>query len=198
MVEYHPISAEDLSRLHPFGQEDLPGIFLGCVLYAGRNLERRHVGEKMDTSEIHAWRLDTKEVITAKRGEIFHLPDRRWKSKLSGGEEREDFRGESDGSPPPQDSLLGDGESNSDFWSISGEFIYRHHVEPRVTLYVPREESFAIRPRYIDVARTTSTTLDVMRERRIDDYWNIEGDRDLSDAWIHHIGQKTSRRVYMV
>ena len=36
MVEYHPISAEDLSRLHQFGEKVLPGIFLGCALHAGR------------------------------------------------------------------------------------------------------------------------------------------------------------------
>ena len=29
MAEYHPISAEDLSRLHQFGPKVLPGIFLG-------------------------------------------------------------------------------------------------------------------------------------------------------------------------
>ena len=34
--EYHPISARDLSRLHQFGPKVLPGIFLGCVLSAGR------------------------------------------------------------------------------------------------------------------------------------------------------------------
>ena len=62
-------------------------------------------------------------------------------------------------------------------------YIYRHHVEPRVRLYVPREESFPIPPRCIDVTRATSTTLDVMLERRVDDYWNIEGNRDLSDSW---------------
>ena len=31
MVEYHPISAKDLSRLHQFGKKVLPGIFLGCA-----------------------------------------------------------------------------------------------------------------------------------------------------------------------
>ena len=35
MVEYHPISATDLSRLHQFGSKVLLGIFLGCVLCAG-------------------------------------------------------------------------------------------------------------------------------------------------------------------
>ena len=33
-VEYHPIHAEDLSRLHQFGPKVLPGIFLGYVLRA--------------------------------------------------------------------------------------------------------------------------------------------------------------------
>ena len=36
---------------------------------------------------------------------------------------------------------------------------------------------------YIDVARTTHTNLDVKQEKRIDDYWNIDGSRDLSDPW---------------
>ena len=35
MVEYHPISANDQSRLHQFGPKVLPGIFLGYALNAG-------------------------------------------------------------------------------------------------------------------------------------------------------------------
>ena len=57
------------------------------------------------------------------------------------------------------------------------------HVEPRVKLYSPREESFPIPLKYIDVSRTTHTNLDVVQESRIDDYWNIDGSRDLSDSW---------------
>ena len=67
---------------------------------------------------------------------------------------------------------------------MSGNFIYRHHVEPRVKLYSPNEESFPIPLKYIDVSRTTHTNLDVKQERCIDDYWNIDGSRDLSDSWI--------------
>ena len=33
------------------------------------------------------------------------------------------------------------------------------------------------------VTRATSTSLDVVPEENIDDYWNADGDRDLSDAW---------------
>ena len=65
---------------------------------------------------------------------------------------------------------------------MPGNFIFRHHVEPRVKLYSPREESFLIPLKYIDVSRITRTNLDVAQERRIDDYWNIDGSRDLSDS----------------
>ena len=34
-VEYHTISAKDVSRLHQFGSKVLPGKFLGHVLYTG-------------------------------------------------------------------------------------------------------------------------------------------------------------------
>ena len=99
------------------------------------------------------------------------------------GEGHVDFLGESEGSlPQPHDSLPDDGEAIHDFWSMSGNFIY-HHVEPRVKLYSPREESFTIPPKYFDVTRTTQTNLDVKQEKRIDDYWNIDGSRDLFDSW---------------
>ena len=41
LVEYHPITAKDQSRIHQFGKKVLPGLFLGYALYAGGNLERR-------------------------------------------------------------------------------------------------------------------------------------------------------------
>ena len=49
-------------------------------------------------------------------------------------------------------------------WSIQGDFIYRHHNELRVQLYVPKEETFIIPLKYIDVTRSTHTDLDVMQE----------------------------------
>ena len=95
------------------------------------------------------------------------------------------FLGESDGSlPQPQDSLPDAGEAINDFWSMSGNFTYPpSRLNPRVKLYSPREESFPIPLKYIDVSRTTHTNLDVKQEKRIDDYWNIDGSRDLSDPW---------------
>ena len=43
--------------------------------------------------------------------------------------------------------------------------------------------TFPIPPRYIDVTTRTPTTLDVLQESRVDDYWNINGDRNLSEPW---------------
>ena len=34
LVEYHPITAKDQSRIHQFGKKVLPGLFLGYALYA--------------------------------------------------------------------------------------------------------------------------------------------------------------------
>ena len=155
----------------------------------------------MDASEIYSKRLNAKEVIfpKEKREFIFPIADGRVKP-LGGyqdlktytlirqrpirGKRHIDFLGESEGSlPPPQDSFPDAGEAINDFWSMSGNFKNRHHVEPRVKLYSPREGSFPIPLKYIDVSRTTHTNLDVKQERRIDDYWNIDGSRDLSAPW---------------
>ena len=77
------------------------------------------------------------------------------------------------------------------------------HVEPRVKLYSPREESFTIPLKYINVTRTTHTNLDVKQEKGIDDYWNIDGSRDLSDPWTGFtqftlLDEKSSGRIYVV
>ena len=39
LVEYHPITAKDKSRIHQFGKKVLLGLFLGYALCAGRNLQ---------------------------------------------------------------------------------------------------------------------------------------------------------------
>ena len=64
-----------------------------------------------------------------------------------------------------QDSFPDAGEAMNGFWAMSGNFIYRHHVEPRVKLYSPREKSFPIPVKYIDVSRPTHTNLDVKKEK---------------------------------
>ena len=114
----------------------------------------------MDASEIYSKRLNAKEVIFPKQGEfIFPIADGRIKT-LGGdqelrtstlirhrpiqGESHIDFLGESEGSlPQPHDSLPDAGEAMNDFWSMSGSFIYRHHVEPESN-FTRREKNHSL------------------------------------------------------
>ena len=74
LVEYYLISAKDQSRIHQFGEKDLPGLFFGYALYAGgiwkgdvliADLEDL---ERLDASEIYSERLNAKEVIFPTNG----------------------------------------------------------------------------------------------------------------------------------
>ena len=77
LVEHHPITAKEQSRIHQFGKKVLPGLFLGYALYAGgiwkgdvlvADLEEL---ETMDASEIYSKRLNAKEVIFLKKENLF-------------------------------------------------------------------------------------------------------------------------------
>ena len=76
-----------------------------------------------------------------------------------------------------------DADARKEFRSIKGDFINRHLFEPRVQLYVPKEETLPIVQQYIDGTRATYTNLDVLQEKRIDDYWNVAANRNSSDSW---------------
>ena len=141
LIEHHPTTAKDQSRIHHFGKKVLPGLFLGYALYAGgiwkgdvlvADLEEM---ETMDASEIYSRRLNAKEVIFPKQGEItFPIADGRIKTlggdqelrtstlirpRPSRGEGHIDFLGELEGSfPQPHDSLPVAGEAMNDFWSM--------------------------------------------------------------------------------
>ena len=121
--------------------------------------------------------LNAKEVIFPKENGKFNFPASDGRINLSGGdqelrpstlirqrpirgESHLDFLGESEVSlPPPHHSFPNAGEAINDFWSMSGNYIYRHHVEPRVKLYSPRTDSFPIPLKYVDVSRSTRANL---------------------------------------
>ena len=94
MVEYHPISVKDQSRLHQFGPKVLPGIFLGSAFFAGgiwkgdiivADIEEL---EQMDASDIHARRLNAKEELTPQRSGNFIFPVADGTVKIFGREQR--------------------------------------------------------------------------------------------------------------
>ena len=155
LVEYYAISAKDLSRIHQFGKKVIPEIFLGYALHAVKIWKGDIVVadieelEKMDVSEVCSKRLNAQEVIFPKENGKFIFPVADGRIKFVAGDQKlrtstlirdhpirgvdqRDFPGESEGSPPPllQDSLPDAGEARNDFGSISGNFFFRHHVEP--------------------------------------------------------------------
>ena len=78
-----------------------------------------------------------------------------------------------------------------------------------ITLYqesnctCPKEQSFPISLKYIDVTRTTHTSQDVFLQKHIEDYWNVDCERKSSDAWtgftrFNLLKWKATRRVHLV
>ena len=187
------------------------GTFFGYVLYAGRiwkgdimvaDIEEL---EEMDASELHARRLNGKEVLTSMKGGKVHIPRRGrnsqslWRKSTSENIHLDQGaswtrRGTRSSSRRIRRTLFSNTSSSGLNTRWCGSFkwflVYcrRFHLSPsrgitRVKLYVSTEESFPIPLKYKDVARTTHTSLDVLLEKNIDDYWNVYGERELSDAW---------------
>ena len=119
------------------------GIWKGGILVAD-------VGEleTMDASETNSKRLNAKELKNPKENGNFIFPVADGRIKPLGGDQdlrtstlirERPIRGESHvdflGSlPPPHDSFPDAGEAINDFWSMSGNFKKRRHVEPGVKL----------------------------------------------------------------
>ena len=157
MVEYHPSSPKDQARIHQVGKKILPGIFLGYELVAGgiwkgdvliADLEDL---EKLDPSNIYPRRINAKEVLIRQKDDEFIFPFAEGTAQLRGTDyefrestrrreppvNTEDLNGKLQGEPgesQPTEST-DDAEARADFWSIQGDFIYRHHNELRVQLY---------------------------------------------------------------
>ena len=90
IVEYNPISVRDLSTLHQFGKEVLPGIFLGYALISRRiwkrdifitNLEEL---ETVGRTEVNPPSINAQEVLISQKGEEFIFPVADGAAKLSG------------------------------------------------------------------------------------------------------------------
>ena len=121
------------------------------------------------------------------------------------GESQRDFPGQSEGSPlpPPQDSLPDASEAINDFWSMSGNFIYRHHYKTRVKLDSPREESFPFPTethwrlqnysyKFGCPARETHRWL--LEYRWVKGFvWSLDRFHSIYSIW-----RKTSRRIFVV
>ena len=163
MVEYHPISARDQSRIHQVGKNVLPGIFLGYELDAGRIwkgdilvADLKRLGKVGRIRYLSSKNQRVSSIDYSKRRWI-HIPNSRWCSKICQRDlriprkhcktriDRKECRFQ------PRtwrwtgrvatDRVNRWRWSRPDFWSIQGEFIYRPHNEPRVQVCVPKKEN---------------------------------------------------------
>ena len=150
LVEYYPISAKDQSRIHQFGKKVLPGLFIGYALYTGE-IWKGHIMvvdieelETMDASEIKKTQCKGSNISHPKWK--IHFPVADGRIRIIGGDQelrtstlirdhpirgegQRDYLGESEGSLlPPHDSFPDASDAINDFWSVSGNFIYRYRV----------------------------------------------------------------------
>ena len=80
LVEYHPMTAKDQSRIHLFGKKVLPGLFLGYALYARVTLERWHLGCSPWGVQNDGSIGNLLEKTQCERGDI---SQRKWKTEFS-------------------------------------------------------------------------------------------------------------------
>ena len=226
LVEYHPITAKDQSRIHQFGKKVLPGLFLGYALYAGEiwngdvlvaDLEEL---ETMDASEIYSKRLNAKEVIFPKQG-AFIFPNVDGRIKLLGedqdrrtstsirhrpiqGESHIDFLGESEGSlPPPQDSFPDAGDAIDDFVPFQETSYTAITLNPESN-FTRREKNHSLF--HSSTLTFTELLIRIRMSSKSDASMIIGismGSRDLSDPWTGFtqftlLKKKNSRRIYVV
>ena len=151
-VEYHPIAAKDKGRLHQFGKKVLPGIFVGYALFAGERLEKRHTRSRrrrINITSRHRSVCETNQEVTIVKEE----EDVRTSNQLRQGpktveENSSDHPGEEDDESvleEQQDAM----EAKKEFWSVSGNFICRHHVQERQKVVCLKTAHFHLHLKYI-------------------------------------------------
>ena len=199
-VEYHPSSPNDQARIHQFGKKLLPGILIGFELVAWENLERRYFDRrrgrfgKLDATDFYPRR------INAEAHKKWWIRADGTATLLAGSCE-----------PRTHSGAGTDREGRTNRWRWSP---CRHLVDPRWLQLSSsqwtssfnstcRRKKHSFFWEYIDVTSSTHTDLDVLQEKTIDDYWNVDSNRSLSDSWtgfskFTRLKEKTSTEIHVV
>ena len=75
-------------------------------------------------------------------------------------------------------------------------FFEKKNVTPRTKLQAPKDDFQMPLNYHLDFQGQTKTSLDVLQEVTIDDCWNMDGGKPLSDT-IRAAQQKSTRRIYV-
>ena len=82
----------------------------------------------------------------------------------------------------PRETGSTDGEV--DKWELRGDYLVRKHCVPRTALYIP-DADCPLRQEWLDLYRTTKTSLPAQQEASIRDIWRPDVEQPvLSSPWI--------------
>ena len=201
LVEYHPKTA--------IGKKVLPGLFLGYALYAGRiwkgdkmvvaDIEKL---ETMDASEIYLQRLNAKEVLFPQK-----LENSFFQSQMD--EQKNLLEETRNWEHPPWYGTTHFEEKVKEVFLENLKGLHLHHLKTHIRMPVKQEMIFAPCQETSYTAITLNpgsnftrreknhslfhwntltspelhTQIWMLSKSRIDDNWNIDGSRDLSDPW---------------
>ena len=124
--------------------------------------------ENSDASEIHAPKLNAKEVIHADKIVNFSCS----RSQMEQLNCLEEIRLSEKMTVKP-----------NDFWTIAGIFFIFITLNQDLNSLCSRKNHSQCHLNILDVVRRTNSTSHVLQERETDEDWNVDGDRNLSDPW---------------
>ena len=219
-VSYKP-HGEDADALHKFGPRTRTGIFIGYYLHHGGKwsgdyllYDLEKLTKATDFHHVHLVRV--KEMIKPKSIEfplangshsllLGDINNKRFHDVIKEEEEQEHENddtqevktpaGESSESSEvktPNDDDIETPSYEPDYWIVVGNSVTRVHRTPRKALYVPHpDDGCPVDLKYVDVMRHTTTDLDTVGEKDIEDVWvphgnvieGINAERSLSDTW---------------
>ena len=189
-------------KISPIWQTLSPGICLGYELIAGRiwigdiliaDLEDF---EKLDASEIYPRRINAKEILIRQKDDEFTFSVADGTAKLSGRDcefrEMHSKAGQLQGARISAENFMVNRESlnrqkpqmtlkpvpTSGRFKVTSSVVITMNLGLNSTC--PRKEHSPTPLKYTDVTRSTPTDLDVLQEKRIDDYWIVDSSRHLS------------------
>ena len=75
-------------------------------------------------------------------------------------------------------------EARTRFLELYGRWHFSKNVTPRTKLHAPKDDFPMPLNYHLVFQGQTKTSLDVLQEVTIDDYWNMDGGEPLSEPWI--------------
>ena len=208
LVEYHTISARDQSRIHQFGKEVWLGIFLGYELIAGGILERRcsdcGLGRfgAVGWSEIYP-RINATEELMTQNGDGFIFPVPDGTAKLWGRDF--EFREPTQRREANRESLKRQNQqmtlkpvATSVRFRVTSSLVTTMNLEFNSVCGRNKHSLF----HWKTFLWSTRADFDVMHEKRVDDFWNVDSIISLADSWKGFtkfpLKRKTSQGICVV